>query len=126
MTQSREAFLATTTYCLSGPLLWALHFALLYGVQHVVCAVTPSAEHSYFEIYAWLVTVFTIALMVLCQWRLGRPFKMAASHDSEMALSIGQTPQSQRFFHRVALIGAWLSLLAIFWGFMGVLLLPEC
>lgn len=34
----RERFLLRTALCLSGPLLWALHFGAVYGTSHVVCA----------------------------------------------------------------------------------------
>ena len=36
--RSRERFLLRTGLCLSGPLVWALHFGAVYGVGHVGCA----------------------------------------------------------------------------------------
>ena len=37
---SRSA-IATLAYLLVGPLVWALHFTTLYGVQSIVCTLEP-------------------------------------------------------------------------------------
>ena len=37
---SRSA-IATLAYLLIGPLVWALHFTTLYGVQSIVCTLEP-------------------------------------------------------------------------------------
>lgn len=64
---SRSA-LATLAYLLIGPLVWALHFTLLYGVQSIACTVAPDPAKGALGLEAIqlaLMVASAVALMAL-------------------------------------------------------------
>jgi hypothetical protein len=40
------SFVGTTAFCLVGPLVWAIHFGVVYGVHHVACRSTQISGRS--------------------------------------------------------------------------------
>jgi hypothetical protein len=57
---------SVTTFLLSlaGPLIWALHFAVVYGIQHVACA-TLGGQRADFWIQTSVIVATVVALLAL-------------------------------------------------------------
>jgi hypothetical protein len=58
-----QEFAAVTVTCLFGPLVWALHLALLYGSQHVLC--TTVAGDLRDRSFHWSVALLTLIFIAV-------------------------------------------------------------
>jgi hypothetical protein len=112
---AREPFLPLSFAVLAAPLLWTLHFALLYLLEGFLCeppgpaaAVIPSA-----------ILAATLLGGGLCTWSL---FK-----GDVWLRRMGVTRiESHAFLRATQRVLAGLSLVAILWGGAGALMLAPC
>lgn len=101
-----------------GPLsIWALHFGVLYAVQHVVCATTPSTAHVLLTIATVLATLLAYAgLAAIALWprmTLGRAHEKCCPDTKSLLVSIARTT-------------ALLSAVAVAWAATSLFVLPTC
>lgn len=60
-----EHFFRITLWCLMGPLIWAVHFGVLYGTQHLACALSDSENIIWLKIGIILLTLICIAVLLI-------------------------------------------------------------
>jgi hypothetical protein len=106
---------------LGGLLIWAAHFALLYGVQTAFCTVIPGGwSATGLRIAGLALTAVAVAVLLVLA---GRPrLHMQAGSHRESA----KDTDSARFLRQVSMAGATLALLAMLWATVPLLLLPAC
>lgn len=88
--------LGTIAFLLLGPIVWAVHFGALYGVQSVACAVASSGGAARPWIIAFILVATIIALAVLGA-SLARP------RHFEALLHARTWPEHQLAFQRRAM-----------------------
>jgi hypothetical protein len=106
---------------LGGLLVWAAHFALLYGVQTAFCIVIPDGwRTTTLHIAGLALTAVAVAVLL---GLAGRPrLRTQAGSHRESA----NDTDSARFLRQVSMAGASLALLAMLWAAVPLLLLPAC
>lgn len=111
----REPFLPLTLATLAAPLLWVLHFALVYLLEGFLCVrVAPAV--------ALIPQAMLVATLVCgggCAWSL------FAGGTWLRKAGVTQL-QSGNFLRAVQRVLAGLALVAIVWGGSGALLLSPC
>lgn len=123
MTASKQSFFAKPIgillITLIGILIWALHFAVVYGVQHIVCTAF-AGEHSGFWIKTVIIVTTIIALLVLLLPILKPKIMLPMSRFEAL-------PQdTQAFLIGMMQLLALLSCFGVLWGGSTALLLPAC
>jgi hypothetical protein len=106
---------------LGGLLVWAAHFALLYGVQTAFCTANPGGwSATGLRISGLALTAVAVAVLF---GLAGRPrlHTQAGSHRGS-----AKDTDSARFLRQVSMAGAALALLAVVWATVPLLLLPAC
>lgn len=112
---AREAFLPLSLAALAAPLLWVMHFALLYLLEGFLCEPpVPGA--------ASIPTVIIVATLVaagLCAWIL-------FGGDAWLSRMGAARVEAHGFLRAMQRLLAGLSLVAIVWSGAGALLLAPC
>ena len=101
-----------------GPLsIWALHFGVLYAVQHVARATAPSMAHVLLTIATVLATLLAYAgLAAIALWprmTLGRAHERRRTDTESLLVSMARTT-------------ALLSAVAVAWAATSLFVLPTC
>lgn len=110
-------FWRATLAALVGPLVWALHLALVYGGQHLLCA--RGAAHN---TVLWLVIISSIVAVMLLV-----PLLVASAPVLQRLLGGDQRPEpTQQFLLAIMRLLVLLSLAGIIWAGVAALLLPGC
>ena len=117
MGESREPYVSLTLVCLAGPLIWTLHFAVVYLAESFVCArqAWPASW------VAWIVGLATLLMGSACLWLAVRPNDWLMRAGAERV-----TRQTRRFLAEFTRWVAALSSLAVVWVGSGVLLVGAC
>jgi hypothetical protein len=103
----------------AGPMLWALHFFLIYGPQSALCALRPGGAPG------WPVTAFvlvaTLAALAALLLLLRRPRALAVAFRTE-------TPQAPTadFLFAVARLLTILATAGVLWAGGTALILDPC
>lgn len=113
--QRDTRFLRRTFTSLSGILIWAAHFGLVYGVQHVACR-EGAGEAGYVKPVIYLATVLAAALMGL----------VAAKARNWLAPDDPAMPGVSIFLRAVTHILLVLSLFGVLATTASAILLPTC
>ena len=107
--------LGTLLYFLTGPLVWALHFGVLYAGQSMLCALGAASPVSAF------VTIVTLFALAFIAFALVVPDILrdgqGAQHWAE---------EVQIFLDSAMRILAFLSGMGVIWGGITAFLLPAC
>ncbi|WP_020158316.1 hypothetical protein [Methylobacter marinus] len=104
---------------MAGPLVWALHFAVVYGTQHVVCA-TLAGSRAAFWVYLAVFAATAVALPVLLLL-IAKPG--IARHTVRRG---AVTKRAQAFLTGIMRLLALLSFFGVLWAGSAALLLPAC
>jgi hypothetical protein len=114
----RGALTRTTLYLLFGPIVWAVHFAMLYGMHTILCA-RPSARVMPGAGVATIVLAATVAALalLLAATVTGYRRRNAAHADSRAAT---------RFCHDVMVLLTLLSACGVVWAGATALLVAPC
>jgi hypothetical protein len=117
--KARRSSLSALVRLVLAPSVWALHLGAVYGGHTVLCAVWgrqgahPAAAY-------WLIAVATAAALAV----------LAASTVGLHAARRQRTPASvtdvERFRHRLAVLLAILSAIAIAWTGAAAVVIPAC
>ena len=116
MTTRAPAIAATLTW-LFGPIVWAVHFFLLYGIATVLCTGPDASQSGLVRLLALGVTVLALAAMacfVTLQFVGGRSRKAPRLETATAFLRVTG----------MALAG--LATIGIIWVAAGALLTPAC
>ncbi|WEX89712.1 hypothetical protein PZN02_005024 [Sinorhizobium garamanticum] len=118
---TKEAPIASAIFfLLTGPILWAGHFLLVYGVQSVVCVVGSGAGAPPDLIQTSIVVVTLGAILLLC-FALFFPGRLAHVLRYETA-----DPHNRIFSIRVERLLSLLSLIGVIWSGTSVFLIDVC
>lgn len=106
-------------YLLLGPILWAAHFALIYGMQSSLCRLAGT-EHGN-SAAAPVVAVTTLLVLLLLAAVL-----LAPGAASRILHAAPWPDATQRFCDRIMALLAVLSLFGVIWAGATAILLPAC
>ncbi len=112
-------FTCASLRILSGALIWALHFAVIYSFTALACA-RGFWEASWLGVgvVGWAIGMATF-VAVLAVSAIG-------VQALRSARSRGAQENAMAFVHWMTMGIAWLSLVAIVWEAVPVLLVPAC
>jgi hypothetical protein len=113
-----EKFIGIALLSLAGPLIWVLHFAVVYGVQHIACVTLLNRADFWIETSIVVVTV--VALMVL--------LLLIIKPDVLQRLDKNQIREERImvFLSGIMRVLAFLSFLGVLWSGMSLFFLPAC
>ncbi|CAA9891469.1 conserved membrane hypothetical protein [Candidatus Methylobacter favarea] len=114
-----ERSVGTLVLSLAGLLIWALHFAIVYGVQHVACAAL-AANRAAFWVHTTLI-VATVAALLALLLAIIRPDIVLPMDRNGRALQHAGT-----FLLGLMRGLALLSFFGVLWSGAAVLFLPAC
>lgn len=112
---AREAFVPLTLASLAAPLIWVLHFALLYLLEGFLC--TPALPFA--AAIPGTIVIATFIGTSACAWLL-------YSSTAWLRRAGASELQSGVFLANVQRLLAGLSLVAILWSGSAALLLSPC
>jgi hypothetical protein len=105
--------------CFAGPMVWAAHFFVMYGVEALICTgpIAPS-DNRYFQPVPIAATVLAlVSLLCFLTWQ------WAWSMRDEPERGVGD---GLRFLRRTSTALAALATLGVLWTALPTALLPAC
>lgn len=113
-----EKFIGIALLSLAGPFIWVLHFAVVYGVQHIACATLENRAE--FWIAASIIVVTVVALLAL--------LVLIVKPDVLQYLDRNQIRQetTKEFFSAIMRLLALLSFFGVLWSGIALFFLPAC
>jgi hypothetical protein len=114
-----ERSVGTLLLSLAGPLIWALHFAVVYGVQHVACA-TLGGHRADFWIHASVIIATVVALLALLVTIIKPNVVLRMDRDG------GMSQNTRALLPGIMRLLALLSFFGVLWAGAAVFFLPAC
>jgi hypothetical protein len=119
---SDRGFIGKMLFMTGGLIVWAAHFAIVYGFTAVVCAKRFAAVHvlgiGIIPVVIGAATLLAWAITGALLWSaLSRPVPLPSARNGEV---------TEDFLQHTAAIIAALSLVAIAWNALPVLLVDPC
>lgn len=116
--QFSEKFIGIALLALAGPFIWVLHFAVVYGVQHIACVTHVKHADFWVEISIIVITVAALLVLVL----------LIATPDILERLDSGRIRQETTsvFLSGIMRLMALLSIFAVLWTGIALFFLPTC
>ncbi len=114
-----EKFIGIALLSLAGPFIWVVHFAVVYGVQHIACATLENRAEFWVETSVIVITVVALpALLVL----------IVKPDDILQRLDKNQIRQetTKAFFSGIMRLLAFLSFFGVLWVGIALFFLPAC
>lgn len=114
-----EKFIGIALLSLAGPLIWVVHFAVVYGVQHIACVTL--GKRAEFWVAASIIAITVAALPALL-------VLIVKPDDVLRRLDKSQTRQetTKEFFSGIIRLLALLSVFAVLWSGIALFFLPAC
>ena len=106
--QLRERAVWVIVYLLLGPILWLIHFTVVYALQSTLCVVASPTR---------LVLIATLIVTALALTALAAALRKAGRGDQ---------PSSRPFLRQTMRLLALLSAVGIIWTCLAALLLHPC
>ncbi len=94
-------------------IIWSGHLLILYGVLGVICARSPEAVGGAVLPALWLVSALAVVALLYIGWALARRLR-------------GEHPLEHRFALFAGVVVTLLSLVAVLWATLPLLVLPPC
>lgn len=116
--QASEKFIGVALLSLAGPLIWVLHFAVVYGVQHIVCFTLGNRADFWVEVSIIAITVAALLALVLL---IAKPDILQYPDNGR----IGQET-TKMFFSGIMRLMALLSFFGVLWSGIALFFLPAC
>jgi hypothetical protein len=113
-----EKFIGISMFALAGPFIWVLHFAVVYGVQHIACVTLK--DRADFWVAASIVAVTVVALVALLLLIL-KPDVLQSLDKNQM-----RPANIKAFFTGMMRLLAFLSFFAVLWSGIALFFLPAC
>lgn len=113
-----EKFIGIALLSLAGPFIWVVHFAVVYGVQHIACATFENRAE--FWVAASIIVVTVVALLAL--------LVLIVKPDVLQYLDRNQIRQetTKEFFSAIMRLLALLSFFGVLWSGIALFFLPAC
>lgn len=113
-----EKFIGIALLSLAGPLIWVLHFAVVYGVQHIACVTLKNRADFWIETSIVVVTVVALLVLLL----------LIIKPDVLQRLDRNQIREERIivFLSGIMRVLAFLSFLGVLWSGMSLFFLPAC
>ncbi len=111
---SSEKFIAVALVSLAGPLIWVVHFAVVYGAQHFLCSLLGNGADFWIE--ASIIAIIIAALSVLGL--------LIAKPDLSRRLYSSQA--GHEFFSDAMRILVVLAFFGVLWSGTALFFLPTC
>ncbi len=104
---------------LSGPIVWAAHFSLLYGLEAAICSGLgrSSLENKFWLVALGLTAVALITMLCFVAWQL-----RLRRHDHKAANKLNRPP----FLRDMSIALVALSMIGVLWSTLPALVLPVC
>ena len=103
---------------LSGPIVWAAHFSLLYGLEAAICSGPGgSSLESQFWLIALGLTAAALILLCFVAWQLA-----LRRHDHNAANKTNKSP----FLRDLSIALVALATIGVLWSTLPALVLPVC
>ena len=114
-----EKFIGIALLALAGPFIWVVHFAVVYGVQHIACATLGNRAEFWLETSIIVVTI--VALLALLAL-------IVKPDDILQYLDRNQLRQetTKIFFSGMMRLLALLSFFGVLWVGLALFFLPIC
>lgn len=117
--QAPGRFFALLMAGLAGPLLWALHLALVYLGQHVVCYTVAPAQAQTF--LTWFISSVTVLWLLLLLIPLVQP-----AFFRQFVFARGLQSETGNFILWITKLMALLAIFAVFWQGVAVFFMADC
>lgn len=121
-TNSNRQGMGTLVFILIGPIIWAVHLTLIYGSQSSLCAFNLGEDRAGGN---GVVIAIILAATAACMAIVG--FSAVRAGFVHALIARAAPPAEQvGFIVAIMRILAGLSILAIFYGGLGAVILPAC
>jgi hypothetical protein len=114
-----ERSVGTLLLSLAGPLIWALHFAVVYGIQHVACA-TLGGHRADFWIQTSVIVATVVALLSLLLIIVKPNVILRIDREG------GMSQNTRALLLGIMRLLALLSFFGVLWAGVAVFFLPAC
>lgn len=114
-----ERSVTTLLLSLAGPLIWALHFAVVYGIQHVACA-TLGGHRADFWIQTSVIVATVVALLALLLIIVKPNAVLRIDREGRMSQN------TQALLLGIMRLLTLLSFFGVLWAGVAVFFLPAC
>lgn len=119
----KEHYVRVSLFSLGGPLLWVIHFAVVYVVQHVLCSVYGNTAETTVTVLILIMSLLLVIALVIYMVRAPALLRQVLHLDEGQNIYAHHTLAFLHFMMR-ALAG--LSLLGILWASVAVVFLTSC
>jgi hypothetical protein len=113
-----EKFIGIALLSLAGPLIWVLHFAVVYGVQHIACVTLLNRADFWIETSIVVVTVVALLVLLLLIIKPDVLQRLDKNQIREERIMV--------FLSGIMRVLAFLSFLGVLWSGMSLFFLPAC
>lgn len=113
-----EKFIGMALLSLAGPFIWVVHFAVVYGVHHIVCVTLKN--NADFWVHIAIIVITVAALLAL--------LALIIKPDILQRLDRNQVRQetTKEFFAGIMRLLALLSVFGVLWSGIALFFLPTC
>jgi hypothetical protein len=108
-----RSFVGTVLLTLAGPIIWALHFLVIYGAHTLMCVQGASERDA--RVVIGVATLIALAALALAAWRIG-----------SVEASGRQRGQTRGFLRNIMFLLSVLSAFAVAWAGSTILFLSAC
>jgi hypothetical protein len=103
---------------LGGPLIWAAHFAIMYGAETLFCLYNAGSGGASFQAFAMVFTAGAIAMVLaVMAWQLVRESRFSGGHGRREGAS---------FLRKTSVILGLAALVAMLWAAVPPAMLSPC
>jgi hypothetical protein len=113
-----EKFIGIAMLALAGPFIWVLHFAVVYGVQHIVCVTLKDRADFWVDVSIIAITVMALLALLLL---ILKPDVLKSLDRNQM-----RPANIKDFVTGIMRLMAFLSFFAVLWSGIALFFLPAC
>jgi hypothetical protein len=113
-----EKFIGIAMLALAGPFIWVLHFAVVYGVQHIVCVTLKDRADFWVDVSIIAITVMALLALLLL---ILKPDVLKSLDRNQM-----RPANIKDFVTGIMRLMAFLSFFAVLWSGIVLFFLPAC
>ncbi|MGH8515795.1 MAG: hypothetical protein ACREV8_18000 [Gammaproteobacteria bacterium] len=119
---SERSAIGRLMFMTGGLLVWAAHFAFLYGFTSTACAAGFAAA----DIWGTGIVPFVAGAATLLAWTASGAIFMGAVSGPVPPRSVQYANSTESFLRYTTAVLAFVSLIAVAWGALPVLVFPPC
>ncbi|CPR16112.1 conserved membrane protein of unknown function [Candidatus Filomicrobium marinum] len=107
-------------FLLFGPIVWAIHFSIVYSSQSTLCAAADHLDFHPNSAIAAIIFMVSICAVATLVWAISLPSRLAA------ALGVDLAARRASFYSSVMTLLAWLSVFGIAALALSAFLVDPC